>query len=436
MSVLDDVHRTDGTSHDLTERDRRAVARPTERIPVVVGGGSGAVLRDVEGREVIDLTSGWNVVNTGWNHPDVIEAVREQASSLPFAPPWCSHEGRVTVAERLGSAVGFEASVLCGATGSEAVEAALKVARRATGRHAVVGFTEAYHGGTLGAMLAGGVPLLQGVDLPREDSDRWHRLAPIPDQLRRGDRDYAAVAREVILADPLPAAVILEPVFTNPGVIFAEAPFYRAVRAAADEAGALVIVDEVGTGFGRTGRMFGFELWEGLRPDIITVAKALSSGAVPMAGAVMRRELADAVSGPGFSSTFGWTPLATAAAHATLDVLEREDLISRAEQLGQLALQILGPLADQASHVADVRGRGLEIGIEMTQPDGSPVPRPPIEKLTATLLQRGVFAEPSAYTSTLLIMPPLVITEEQLRRSLEAVAEEVAAIDLNDEVSS
>lgn len=430
-SVLDEIHDTQGTAADLAARDRGAVARPTPRIPVVAAGGRGATLIDADGRELTDLTSGWNVTNTGWNHPEVIAAVRTQAEQLAFSPPWCSHQGRVTVAERLSEAVGFQAKTLCVVSGSEAVEAALKVARRATGRHATVAFTEAYHGGTLGAMLAGGVPQLRGVDLP---PDEWHRHAPIPDMLRRGSRDYAEEARRVILADPAPAAVLLEPVFTNPGVIHGDGDFYKAIAEAAAEAGALVIMDEVGTGFGRTGQMFGFQNWP-IQPDIVTVAKGLSSGVVPMAGAVMRAELADAVAGPGFSSTFGWTPLACAAAHATLDVIQREDLAGRARRLGEEALGRLRPLVEQVPHVADVRGMGLEMGIELTAPDGSPLPRPPMEHLTRRLLERGVFAEPSAYTSTLLLMPPLVIPDDQLWSALDIVAEEIAALNI-EELSS
>lgn len=425
MTVLDDIHGTQGKARDLAARDRRAVARPTPRLPLAVATGNGATLVDVDGREVTDLTAGWNAANTGWNHPDVVQAIQKQAADLSYAPPWCTHEGRVTVAERLGRLLGFEAAALCVATGSEAIEAALKVARRATGRHATVGFTQAYHGGTLGAMLAGGVPQLQGVDLP---PDGWHRHAPIPDAVRAGGQDYAAAAREAILAEPQPAAVLLEPVFTNPGVIFGDDAFYTAISDAAAEAGALVIIDEVGTGFGRTGRAFGHEHWP-LRPDIVTVAKALTSGAVPMAGALMRTDLAEAVAGPGFSSTFGWTPLACAAAHASLDVIEREGLAARAEALGTEALERLARLTG-LPHVAAVRGKGLEMGVELVGRGNEPVGRPVMERLTWRLLERGVFAEPSAYTSTLLLMPPLVISEERLWGALDAVAEEIAGLDV------
>ncbi|MCI0690327.1 MAG: aspartate aminotransferase family protein [Sporichthyaceae bacterium] len=424
-TVVDDVRGTpDSAAAAIATADRSFVARPSSRIPVAVAGGRGATIVDAAGRELLDFTSGWNVTNTGWNHPAVVAAVQRQAGMLAFAPPWCTHQGRPAVAERLSDLLGGDFRALCGANGSEAVEAALKVARRATGRHAVVGFTEAYHGGTLGALLAGGVPNVPGVYLP---ADGVHRHAPIPDQLRADGRDYGKLASEVITADPAPAAVLLEPMFTNPGVLYGDAEFYASIGAAARAVGALVIMDEIGTGFGRTGRMFGFEHWP-ITPDIVVVAKALSSGAVPMSAALLRGELAPAVGGAGFSSTFGWTPLACAAAEATLDVITTEGLVERAHALGELALARLAPLVDDQPHVAAVRGHGLELGIELVDEAGDPLPWPPIGRLIRRLLDRGVFAEPSSYTSTLLLMPPLVIGEAELERGLDAVAEEICAL--------
>lgn len=425
-TVLDEALATQGEATRIADLDRRFVARPTERIPVAVAGGHGARLTDADGRHLLDLTSGWNVANTGWNHPRVVEEVCRQARQMSFAPPWTTHQGRPHIAERLSELLGGGFTALCGATGSEAVEAALKVARRATGRHAVVGFTEAYHGGTLGAMLAGGVPQLQGVDLP---ADGWHRHAPIPDELRSNGRDYASLAYETITTGPPPAAILLEPIFTNPGILMGPPEFYAAIQRAAEEVGALIIMDEVGTGFGRTGRTFGFQHWP-IQPDIVVVAKALSSGAVPMAGAMLRDGLADAVSGPGFSSTFGWTPLACAAANATLDIIADEDLAGRAAALGGRAMDRLKPLVEDVPHVAAVRGLGLEMGIELVGRDGSPLPRPPLELLTRRLLSRGLFAEPSAYTSTLLLMPPLVIEESDWDDALNILAEEITALDV------
>ena len=413
----------------LVERDRRYLARPTRRIPLAVKEGQGAILVDLDGREMVDLTSGWNVVNTGWNHPKIVAAVRDQLSLTAFAPPWCTHNGRVDYAQRLsewlGRGVGGEWMAWSGAGGSEAVEAALKIARKATGRQTIVGFEHAYHGGTLGSMLAGGV----------SSENIWpdvgvHRHAPVPDNVRADGREYGELARQAILAAPRPAAVLLEPLFTNPGVLFGVRSFYESVTEAVSAVGAVLIVDEIGTGFGRTGTRFAVEQ-TALRPDIVVTGKAMTSGAVPMSAALVRPELAKAVAGPGFSATFGWTPLACAAAIATLDIIDAEDLVTRSRVLGEHALALLRPLEANCEHVAEVRGRGLEIGVELVSPDGSPVAWTVMGELTRRLLQRGVFAEPSAYTSTLLVMPPLVITERQLESALSIVAEEVSLIQVH-----
>jgi 4-aminobutyrate aminotransferase-like enzyme len=423
---VDDLHTQADprSSRAIREQDHRYIARPTRRIPLVIATGQGATLVDVDGRRFIDLTSGWNVANTGWNHPHVVAAVRGQLAVGAFAPPWCSHPGRPRYGRELSDWLGGEWAAWCGASGSEAVEAALKIARRATGRHPVVGFAHAYHGGTLGSMLAGGVPALHGVDLP---PGPYHRHAPMPDPLRGADHDYARLAREVILADPAPAAVLLEPLFTNPGVISGGTEFYESVARAATEAGALVVVDEIGTGFGRTGRRFGFQHTT-LTPDIVVIGKAMASGMVPMSAALMKPDLAAAITGPGFSATFAWIPLACAAATATLTVLDEENLVERCAQLGARARALLTPLVSQCEHVAAVRGQGLEIGIELVTPQGDPIAPDTIELLLQRLLMRGVFAESSAYTSTLLIMPPLIILEDQLDGALRIVMEEISAM--------
>ncbi len=410
---------------DLIQRDRRLIARSAHSASLAIVSANGATITDQQGRRLTDLTSGWNVVNTGWQHPDVVASVQQQASRMTFAPSWCTHPGRVDLADALASEVGWEqpAMSLCGCGGSEAIETALKVARRATGRHGIVGFTQAYHGGTLGAMIAGGIAGLHGVDLPK---DTWHRYAPIPDYQRASSTAVAAGVREAILSRPAPAAVLLEPIFTNPGVLGGDKLFYQTVQDAAQQAGALVIVDEIGTGFARTGRMFGFQT-VGLKPDIIAMAKAMSSGVVPISATVLRRELASTVSGPGFDSTFGWTPLACAAGLATLSVIRKEGLVQRASQLGRWATQWLERALAGCPQVAQVRGYGLEIGIELVTADRRPLQRAEIKRLLERLLHAGVFLEASRYTTTLLIMPPLTIEQDQFKSALVKVVDEIKA---------
>jgi 4-aminobutyrate aminotransferase len=412
------------TAADWTARDLRAIARGSTRVPLVITAATGSTLTDADGRTYTDLTSGWNVANIGWGHPHVLEAIGRQVLRLPFAPSWCSHPDRIEYAERLNALLGGGYAAWCGCGGSEAVEAALKIARRATGRHAVVGFTEAYHGGTLGAMLAGGVPRLHNIDLP---PDRWHRHAPIPEPGSAPPADWAAAAETVILSDPPPAAVLLEAVFTNPGVLAGDDHFYQTVQSAARKAGALLITDEIGTGFGRTGRLFAFSHF-GLDPDIVVIAKAMTSGVVPMSAALVKREFVPSMRGPGFDATFGWTPLACAAASTTLDVIEEEQLVSRARDLGTSALAWLRAQLKGLSSVVGVRGYGLEMGVELAEPSGQRLDQARLQQFLTSLRARGIFAESSRYTTTLLIMPPLNIPEAELERALVVVCEEIVAL--------
>jgi 4-aminobutyrate aminotransferase-like enzyme len=408
----------DLTCDSLGTRDCRAIARGTRTTPIAIVGASGSTLTTADGAKLTDLTSGWNVANTGWAHPQIRAAVARQLD-LPFAPSWCTHDPRVRYAERLGASLQGEFKAWCGCGGSEAIEAALKVARRATGRHAVVGFSEAYHGGTLGAMLAGGVPGLHGRDLP---ADPWHRHAPIPETRRCTGVDFGTLAADVILQDPLPAAVLLEPVFTNPGVLSGGEAFHQAVQSATRKAGALLIVDEIGTGFGRTGELFAYSHF-GLDPDIIVVAKAMGSGVVPISGALIKSGIAEAVRGPGFDSTFGWTPLACSAALATLDVIESEALTERARELGAWCLKRTRDVIGGRRGISDVRGIGLEIGIELAEENGERLGGTSMSLLLEELRRLGVFAESSRYTSTLLIMPPLNIPESQLADAMNVVCD-------------
>jgi len=226
----------------------------------------------------------------------------------------------------------------------------------------------------------------------------------------------------------------MEVVFTNPGVIIGDPDFYRAVERAARSVGALIIVDEIGTGFGRTGTMFGFYQFP-IHPDIVVIGKAMTSGAVPMSGAIIRAELGRVVVGPAFDSTFGWTPLACAASLATLQVLESEALLARAKALGDQAIRRLADSLDGVRLVREIRGAGLEIGIELGNDDRQPIDGERKNRLVQDALDRGVFVEFSRYTSTLLIMPPLTIPEEEFFPALNVVCECIRELSKEPEAS-
>lgn len=392
-------------------------ANPPAGPPTVVAA-EGARLRTDDGRSLLDLTSGWNVANVGWQHPAVVAAAARQLSELPYAPSWCPTPVRDRLAGALSDRLEGRFQALYAVTGAEAVEVALKAARRVTGRHAVVGFRESYHGSTLGALAAGGVEPARTADL---GPSPLFRLAPIPDALRTTPDALAAEIRRTILADPLPAAVLLEPVFTNPGVL-PLAPMVRdAVVAATREAGALLVADEVGTGVGRCGGFLASDV-VGLDADLVVLGKALGGAVAPISAVLLKAGIPRPAFGPAFDSTFAWMPFACAAALATLDVLEREGLAARAEALGRDGVARLEDALGGVPGVAAVRGLGLEMGIELVNPDGTPAHalRRPVKE---ALLRRGIFAEFSRYTATLLLMPPLVIPDGDWSQSLDIVAE-------------
>ncbi len=408
-------------SEDAVLRDARFVARCTHRIPLAVKYAVGSTIEDLDGRKYTDLTSGWNVANTGWLHPRVVEAVTIQAKRLPFCPSWCTHPGRSRLAEALSGLISDSrafASVCC-VSGSEAIEVALSIARKATGRHAVVGFGESYHGRTLGSKLAGGT--VPPADTP-EDYLAWYRKSLVPDLNRFSLAQLLTSARNCIVAEPLPAAILLEPVFTNPGVLTVCRDFFEEISLLARQVGALLIVDEIGTGFARTGLTFGFQHLP-LEPDIVVLGKAMGSGLVPISATMIREDLRGAVTGP--ESTFGWTPLACAAGLATVEVLESENLTDRSREMGTWAASWLRQELGSIGGVREIRGLGLEIAIELADQRGAPVAPDIFNKLLEKLLSRGVFVEGSRYTTSLMIIPPLTIARDVLRRALEVIVDEI-----------
>lgn len=397
-------------ARQLIERDRAVIARPGSRIPIAIERASGAMLYDYDGRGYLDFTSGWNVANVGWCHPAVLAATKRQLSLLPFAPNWCTSETRVALCERLAALGGGNWVTLPAVGGSEAIEQALKVARRATGRHTVVSFEGAYHGGTLGALLAGGGPQAKRV-FPANNA---YRYVPLPDKARS---DWLAAAVAQIKESPPAAAVLFEPIFTNPGMLFGRADQYQQLVSAAKSVGALVICDEVGTGFGRTGEFFAYQHF-GIIPDIVVVAKAMTSGVVPCGAALMHKELASHVSGKGFSPTYGCTPLAAAAALATIEVIVKEGLVERSGKLGERARKAVAARIPRIKKDICIRGKGLSIGVELLESGFS---QAATDFIRAECLERGVFLETASRPNTILIMPPLIIQEELLLEGIGAL---------------
>jgi LysW-gamma-L-lysine/LysW-L-ornithine aminotransferase len=370
-------------------------ASSTSRLTIVSGEGSH--LRDDSGRQYIDLGATHGVGNLGNSNPEVVRAIERQARELLYLGSGYANPTRTAFLERLLSLLPPSfGSVFLSNSGAEAVEAALKIARSATGRSKIVAARRGFHGRTMGALSATWRP---------EFREPFEPL--VPGFVHVPFNDVAALEAAV---DDSTALVLLEPVQGEGGVHIASPEYLRAARDATEHAGALLAFDEVQTGIGRTGRLFAFQRW-GIVPDVLTLAKSLAGG-VPIGATISSAEVAQKFRGS-HHSTFGGNPLACAAGLAALDYTVREHLPERAERLGSIGLERLKSLSPAKTR--EVRGLGLLMGVEL---------RERVSPTLAALQQRGFLAL-SAGATVLRLLPPLVISETDWEAALRAIVEVV-----------
>src|SRR5712692_10492571 len=365
--------------------------------PVVIVRGCGAILWDAGGHEYLDCAAGHGIANIGHGRPEIAAALAAQAQRLITCPEIVYNDVRARLLERLARLTpeGLTHIFLCN-SGTEAVEGALKFARIATGRTGIVAALRSFHGRTMGALSTTWEPHYREPFAP---------LVPGVSHVRYND----LAAAEAAISEQT-AAVIVELVQGEGGVHVASEEYVRGLALLCRERGALLIVDEVQTGFGRTGRLFACNHYD-LRPDILCLAKSLAGG-IPMGAVCLGPRVTESgrITGSIHGSTFGGNPLACAAALATLNILEREALPERSAALGALALERLSAL--RSPLIREVRGRGLLLGVELSRRA-----QPYLE----TLLERGVLALPAG-PNVIRLLPPLVITEEQLERVVDCLS--------------
>lgn len=373
--------------------------------------GEGAIVRDAAGTTYIDCGSGYAVLNMGHRHPRIVAAVREQLERLPVSTRILANKPQVELAELLArvSPGRLRCSFFCH-SGTEAVEAALKLARLHTGRTRVIAAEGGFHGKTMGSLAAtGNQHYRRGLEA----------LLPGVTHVPYGDTDALAAA-----LTPDTAAVILEPIQGEAGVVIPPPGYLKEVERLCRERGVLLILDEVQTGMGRTGRLFACE-HEGVEPDLLTLAKALGGGVMPIGAAVGRPEIFATFDEEPLihTVTMGGNPLACAAARAAVEVCLEEDLPGQAARKGERALAALRRLRDRYPEVlADVRGRGLLIGLETTKPGAGGM-------LLAELIERRVLMVPSLNNFSIIrFAPPLNIPDGLLEEALERVAAAVAGV--------
>ncbi len=364
--------------------------------PVALTRGDGCVVWDADGRSYLDLIGGIAVSALGHGHPALVAAVAGQVATLAHASNLVLHEGQVALAERLLSLIGADGRVFFANSGAEANEAAVKLVRRVqgTGRPVLVAAEGGFHGRTMGALALTGKTSIRE---PFAPFGREVRFVPYG--------DAAALAAAVGTSC---AAVFLEPCLGEGGVVPAPPGYLAAARATCDAAGALLVLDEIQSGIGRTGDWFAFQR-EGVTPDIVTLAKGLGGG-LPI-GACVGLGAAGTGFGPGdHGSTFGGNPVACAAALAVIDTIEREDLLGNVRRVGELLRAGIGAIGHPL--LAGVRGSGLWQAIGLSEP------RAPAVEAAA---REAGFLVNAVQPDAIRLAPPLILSSEQAGQFVAAL---------------
>lgn len=419
----------------LLARREAAVARGVATAtPNFAATATNSAITDVDGRQFIDFASGIGVLATGHRHPRVIAAVHNQLDLFTHtAFQVMAYESYVQLAERLNAIAPFQgpAKSVLFTTGAEAVENAVKIARIATGRSAVISFTGAFHGRTLmTASLTGKiVPYKQGAGA---SAPEIYRL-PFPIEHRGITLDDTKRAlASLFYGDVEPkrvAAIIIEPVQGEGGFHVASPQLMQALRELCDTHGILLIADEIQSGFGRTGRMFAVE-HSGVQPDLVTIAKSLAGG-FPLSGVIGRAAIMDSVEPGGLGGTYGGSPIGCAAALAVLDVIEQEGLLERANEIGQIIRSSVEArlAANDGAPIANLRGLGAMLAFDVMkardskEPDGARAKR-----IAGLALERGLIVLTcGTFGETLRILVPLTIDDTDLKRGLAILSEAIAA---------
>jgi 4-aminobutyrate aminotransferase len=422
--------------------DRSVVPPVWGRITnLIVDRGEGSWLITTDGERYLDYTSGIGVTNTGHAHPRVVAAIQDQAARLLHGQQnIVYHEAGLRLYDRLAHLLpGGPWSAFLSNSGAEAVEAAVKLARVATGRPAIIAFRYGFHGRTAQAMsLTAAKDVYRGAFEPLPGSV-YHAAYPYCYRAAGGAHDPSACTcdweaqldllfHQLVYPDRV-AGIIVEPVIGEGGYIVPSPTFLPRLREITAKHGILLIADEVQTGFGRTGELFAAQHWA-VEPDILVLAKGIASG-LPLSGILARKGLMDRLPPGSHGGTYGGNVVACAAANATLDVIEDERLVDNARDRGRQLLDGLRAACAGRASVGDVRGLGLMVAIELVRPgegDGR-VPDPELTKR----IQQEAFARnllvltAGTYVNVIRIIPPLVTTADEIDRAIEILRESLDA---------
>jgi 4-aminobutyrate aminotransferase/(S)-3-amino-2-methylpropionate transaminase len=416
-------------SKAILERKERVVADPLSVfLPVVIAEGRGATITDVDGNTFIDFTGGVGCLNVGHSHPRVVEAAQQQLEKFSHTDfTIVPYEVYVTLAERLVAASPFRSPAKAAFfnAGTEAVENAVKFARAYTGRTGVIGFEGGFHGRTLLSLSLTSKthPYKAGLGPFAPEVYR----VPFPNEYRGPSSAEALAALERALITQVAAetiaAIVIEPIQGEGGFVVAPQDFLEGVRRLCDEHGIVMVVDEVQTGFGRTGKFFAIEHY-GIEPDLITVAKSIAAG-LPLSGVIGKAEIMDSPGDSAIGGTYVGNPVAQAAALAVLDVFEDEGVCDRAAQAGEAIRARMEAWQGRWPAIGDVRGVGAMLAIELVSDAESKTPdADTASAVVAAAAERGLLLLKSGiYANCIRVLAPLVISEAELDEAL-AVWEE------------
>src|SRR5580658_5997754 len=417
----------------VIERDARVLSPSYTRCyPLVAARGEGAIIEDVDGNRFLDFNASIAVASTGHCHPQVVAAIEQQANRLiHMSGTDFYYENMVELAEKLTSLAPGAGPhrVYFGNSGTEATEAAIKLARYHTGRDKFIAFTGSFHGRSMGALSLTGSKVVQRKGFGPLVPGVYHAHFPDPYRLPDGVSadDYAVscvrfiedeLFRTILPAEEV-AGIVVEPIQGEGGYLVPPKAFLEELRRLADRHGILLIFDEVQCGMGRTGKMWASEHF-GVAPDIFTTAKGIASG-LPLSAMIARAEIMDWPPGA-HASTFGGNPVAVAAALATVELLEQE-LIANAASIGGHILDRLRDWPKRFGNVGEVRGLGLMIGFEMVRDQRTKERAPELrERIQSLAFERGLLVL-GAGRNTIRLCPPLIITRDQADWAVDTLEE-------------
>jgi 4-aminobutyrate aminotransferase/(S)-3-amino-2-methylpropionate transaminase len=428
-------------SRELHARRARSISSGLGiALPVFIERSAGGILVDVDGNQLIDLASGIAVTTVGASHPRVLARITEQAQRFTHTCFMVTeYESAVAVAERLNAVTpgDFAKKTALFSTGAEAVENAVKIARSATGRPAIVVFDHGYHGRThlTMTMTAKAVPYKATFGPYAGEVYRTAMPYPYrwPGTAEAATEQAIARLRDLVLVQLTPAhvaAIVIEPIQGEGGFIVPPAGFLKMVQDFAREHGIVFVVDEIQTGIARTGEWFA-SVHEGIEPDLMCIAKGLAGG-MPLSAVTGRAELMDAPPVGGLGGTYAGNPVACAAALGVFEAIEAEGLIQRARDIEALAMPRLQDIALKSGIIGDVRGRGAMLAVEFVGPEGSH-PREPAADLAKAVSARchaaGVLTLVcGSYNNVVRLLPPLTMTDDLLRDALEVIGAATLAV--------